>query len=134
MDMMHKFKRMLQKLSLEIYKKIDVKRVVRTENANEFLQICKRAIEKPDSELIVSPLTTKMYVKNDELEIMIIMQHKTIQVINHIYSYNMVVDEYTWSDILQIFNNEKERRCLEFEKRAKSNIKHSLKNIITNLG
>jgi len=46
----------------------------------------------------------------------------------------MVVDEYTWSDILQIFNNEKERRCLEFEKRAKSNIKHSLKNIITNLG
>jgi len=75
-----------------------------------------------------------MYVKNDELEIMIIMQHKTIQVINHIYSYNMVVDEYTWSDILQIFNNEKERRCLEFEKRAKSNIKHSLKNIITNLG
>jgi hypothetical protein len=134
MDMMHKFKRMLQKLSLEIYKKIDVKRVVRSENANEFLQICKRAIEKPDSELIVSPLTTKMYVKNDELEIMIIMQHKTIQVINHIYSYNMVVDEYTWSDILQIFNNEKERRCLEFEKRAKSNIKHSLKNIITNLG
>ena len=134
MDMTHKFKRMLQKLSLEIYKKIDVKRVVRTENANEFLQICKRAIEKPDSELIVSPLTTKMYVKNDELEIMIIMQHKTIQVINHIYSYNMVVDEYTWSDILQIFNNEKERRCLEFEKRAKSNIKHSLKNIITNLG
>ena len=134
MDMMHKFKRMLQKLSLEIYKKIDVKRVVRSENANEFLQICKRAIEKPDSELIVSPLTTKMYVKNDELEIMIIMQHKTIQVINHIYSYNMVVDEYTWSDIIQIFNNEKERRCLEFEKRAKSNIKHSLKNIITNLG
>jgi len=131
---MHKFKRMLQKLSLEIYKKTDVKRVVRTENANEFLQICKRAIEKPDSELIVSPLTAKMYVKNDELEIMIIMQHKSIQVINHIYSYNMVVDEYTWSDILEIFNNEKERRCLEFERRAKSNIKHSLKNIITNLG
>ena len=134
MNTMHKFKRMLQKLSLEIYKKIDVKRVVRTENANEFLQICKRAIEKPDSELIVSPLTAKMYVKNDELEIMIIMQHKSIQVINHIYSYNMVVDEYTWSDILEIFNNEKERRCLEFERRAKSNIKHSLKNIITNLG
>jgi len=134
MNTMHKFKRMLQKLSLEIYKKTDVKRVVRTENANEFLQICKRAIEKPDSELIVSPLTAKMYVKNDELEIMIIMQHKSIQVINHIYSYNMVVDEYTWSDILEIFNNEKERRCLEFERRAKSNIKHSLKNIITNLG
>jgi hypothetical protein len=133
MDTIHKFKRMLQKLSLEIYKKTDVKRVVRTDNANEFLLICKKAIEKPDSELIVSPLTTKMYVKNDKLGIMIIMQHKVIQVINHIYSYNMVVDEYTWSNIVDIFNNEKERRCIELEKKAKSNIKHSLKSIITNL-
>jgi hypothetical protein len=133
MGITHKFKRVLQKISIEIYKKSDIRRVVKSENANEFLIICQKAIEKPESELIVSPLTSKMYVKNDELGIMIIMQLKNIQVINHIYSYNMVVDEYTWRDILDIFNNEKERRCLDLEKKGKSNIKHSLKNIITNL-
>ena len=61
------------------------------------------------------------------------MQHKHIQIINHIYSYNTVVDEYTWQDIMEIFNEEKERRCIRLEKQSKSNIKHSLKNIITNL-
>lgn len=129
----HTFKRFLQKIAIEFHKKTDVSRIVREENAKEYLLICKKSIERPDSELIVSPLTSKIYVKNDELQIMIIMQHKHIQIINHIYSYNTVVDEYTWQDIMEIFNEEKERRCIKLEKQAKSNIKHSLKNIITNL-
>lgn len=133
MKTVHAFKRFLQKMAIEINRKTDVARIVREENSKEYLLICKKAIEKPDSELIVSPLTSKIYVKNDELQIMIIMRHKNIQIINHIYSYNTVVDEYTWKDIMEIFNQEKERRCVELEKKAKSNIKHSLKNIITNL-
>jgi len=133
MKNVHIFKRFLQKLAIEFHKKTDVSRIVREENSKEYLLICKKSIEKVESELIVSPLTSKIYVKNDDLKIMIIMQHKHIQIINHIYSYNTVVDEYTWKEIMEIFNQEKERRCLSLEKQAKSNIKHSLKNIITNL-
>lgn len=114
-------------------KKMDMARIENLDNSRECLMICNKVITNPESELVVSPLTGKMYIKNDEQEILITLQGRTAQIINHIYSYTIQIDEKNWGKILTTFNTEKEKRCIDFENSAKVNIKHSLKNILNKL-
>lgn len=133
MIMKHKFRRFLQKIAIGMSKKMDMARIENLDNSRECLMICNKVITNPESELVVSPLTGKMYIKNDEQEILITLQGRTAQIINHIYSYTIQIDEKNWGKILTTFNTEKEKRCIDFENSAKVNIKHSLKNILNKL-
>lgn len=133
MRMKHKFRRFLQKIAIGMSKKMDMSRIENLDNSRECLMICNKVITNPESELVVSPLTDKMYIKNDKQGILITLQGRTAQIINHIYSYTIQIDEKNWGKIITIFNTEKEKRCIDFENSAKVNIKHSLKNILNKL-
>ena len=90
-------------------------------------------IIKENSTLMSTPISNKKYIRNDENDIFVILDSNHVQVINHIYSYNVLLSDKSWDFLTSYFNNEVERRRIEFEKEITSNIQHSLKNILTKL-
>ena len=71
--------------------------------------------------------------RNEENQIFVILENHAVKVINHIYSYTVILDTNSWLNVVSIFDNEVEKRRDEFEKEITSNIKHSLKNILTKI-
>ena len=133
MEYKHTFKRFLQRIAIDISRKLDYRYFDKSTHVKECFLICQKLINNPESELIVSPLTGKRYIKNDESSIFVIIQGRTVQIINHIYSYSIHLDDKTYERVIATFNHEQEKRCIRLESEAEVNIKHSLKNIINNL-
>jgi hypothetical protein len=133
MEYKHIFKRFLQRIAIDISRKMDYRSIDKSSHGKECFTICQKLISNPESELIVSPLTAKRYIKNDESSIFVIIQGRTVQIINHIYSYSIHLDEKMYERVIATFNHEQEKRCLKLESEVEVNIKHSLKNIISNL-
>lgn len=82
---------------------------------------------------MAAPISNKKFIKNEENDIYVILDSYNVQVINHIYSYNVYLSEKSWDYLISYFNNEIEKRRMEFEKEITSNIKHSLQNILIKL-
>jgi hypothetical protein len=133
MEYKHTFKRFLQRIAIDMTRKLDYHAIDKSAHSKECFSICQKLISNPESELIVSPLTSKRYIKNDVSNIFVIIQGRTVQIINHIYSYSIHLDEKTYEKVMITFNNEQEKRCIKLESEVDVNIKHSLKNIINNL-
>lgn len=133
MSYKHQFRRFLQRIAIDVSKKLDPSTVEKTSHGKECLTICEKLIGNPTTELIVSPLSSKKYIKNDDSKIFVILQGKVVQIINHTYSYSILTDDKTWEKIIELFNQEQERRCLKLESEVDVNIKRSLKNISNNL-
>lgn len=128
----HRLRRFIQRVYIGIYNKLNFSNRDEEvdENSDECLQICRRLILRQDSLLLIAPLSEKRYVKNEAFSIFIIIQNHTVQIINHTYSYKVVLTEKDQKKISRIYDSAIEERRLNFENEIKSNIKHSLKNII----
>jgi hypothetical protein len=95
------------------------------------IDICKKLIQYSSSKLTIAPLSNKRYIKNDDNDMFIVIQDRTISLINHVYSYNVYIEsDKLYVDILNHFDNELENRRIELENEIRSNIKHSLKSIL----
>jgi len=95
------------------------------------IEICKKLIPYTESKLQYAPLSNKRYIKNDVKDMFIVIQDRTISLINHVYSYNVYIEnDKLYNEVLYIFDSELERRRLLLEDEIKSNIKHSLKTIL----
>lgn len=128
----HKFRRWVQRIYIKFHRKLEFSsRDERSdENSQECLQICRSLILKEESLLLIAPLSEKRYVKNEALGIFIIIQNDVVQIINHTYSYKVVLTENERKKICRIYDLAIEGRRMGFENEIKANIKHSLKNII----
>jgi hypothetical protein len=95
------------------------------------IDICKKLIPNESSKLTIAPLSNKRYIKNDEKDMFIVIQDRTISLINHVYSYNVFIEHNKlYEEVLSSFDSELERRRLILEDEIRSNIKHSLKSIL----
>jgi hypothetical protein len=95
------------------------------------VEICKKLIPNNESKLTNAPLSNKRYIKNDEKDMFVVIYGRSISLINHIYSYNVFIEnDKLYDEVLEMFDNELEKRRLELENEIKSNIKHSLKSIL----
>jgi len=95
------------------------------------IDICKKLIKYSSSKLTIAPLSNKRYIKNDDNDMFIVIQDRTISLINHVYSYNVYIEsDKLYVDVLNHFDNELENRRIELENEIRSNIKHSLKSIL----
>jgi hypothetical protein len=131
--MMHKFKRLIQTLVLQTIKSMDYSREKRSSYELECLIICKKMIQRPDSVLLLTPLTNKRYIKNDPLSIFITIDGGLINVINHKYSYVVPMSDRSIKEINDIFNTKVENQRKKMEDEITSNIKHSLRDISNSL-
>lgn len=95
------------------------------------LEICKKLIMNPKSKLTNAPISFKRFIKNDENNMFVVINNRTISLINHVYSYNVYIESGdNYSSVCEIFDNEMEKKRQELEDELKNNIQHSLKEIL----
>ena len=130
---LHKIKRLIQSLVLKSIKSMDYSREKRSSYELECMIICKKMIRKPDSVLLLTPLTNKRYIKNDPLSIFITIDGGIVNVINHKYSYIVPMSDRTMKEVTDMFNTTVENQRKKMEEEITSNIKHSLRDISDSL-
>ena len=134
MTVLHKFKRVSQKLAIKMHKAMNpAERFEPTDFEYETLAICRSLIKRQDSELLISPLSGKRFIKNSSSQIYFIIQDGMVDIINHTYSYNVKITLKAYQRLVKAFDMEVESRRQEMENEIRSNVKHSLKTIFKTL-
>ena len=129
---LHKVRRLIQKWYISIVR-LSTPPIEKSEYERDCIAICKKLISKEDTVLLLTPISNKRYIRNEELQIFVILEGHNVKVINHVYSYTVFLDQKPWDNIILAFDTEVEKRREEFEKEITSNIKHSLQNILQNI-
>lgn len=129
----HLFRRFLQKSVIRVIKYLDYDRQSRSLYEKDCLLICNKMILREDSNLLMTPISNKRYIKNDVLGIFIVIDGSLVNVINHKYSYTVQISEKTRQTIQNLFNDKIELQRKKMEDEITKNIKHSLKTIAHSL-
>lgn len=97
-------------------------------------QICDKMIQHSESKLNFSPLSSKRIIKNEPLNMYIVMENYTVHVINHVYSYSVYFqDSNSFNQLKELFDEVMEKKRENLETEIRSNIQHSLKKILDKL-
>lgn len=129
----HQLKRLIQKFYLGVYKKTSVPKDPKTPYYTECVNICKKLLSQKDTILLIAPISSKRYIKNEKHGIYVVFYGKSIEVINHVYNYTIRLDEKTWESLIDEFNYELEERRIKFEDEISKNIRYSLKTILKSI-
>lgn len=129
---LHKLRRSIQKSYISLHR-LSTPTVQKSKYEKDCISICKTLITKEDTVLLFAPLSNKRYIRNEKKQIFVVLEGHSVKVINHVYSYTVFLEQPSWVSITGIFDNELEKRRVEFEKEITSNIKHSLQNILQNI-
>lgn len=94
------------------------------------IDICNKLVLNPNSNLTYAPKSTKRFIRNQTYNMFIVIQDRTIHLINHVYSYSVYIENTElYSNLLESFDTELEFRRQSLENEIRNNIQHSLKNI-----
>ena len=98
------------------------------------IEITKELIDRESSVLTLAPLSQKRFIKNDELGMFVMIDNRVINIINHIYSYTLVIeDTNSYEEILSNFDKKLDSIRISLEVEFRSNIQNSLKNILDSI-
>ena len=133
--MIHPIKRFVQKVAIKVIKATDPNKMSKphSDYETESVAICRKLISKPDTTLLISPISGKRYIKSDDNQLSIIFELNQLTIVNHAYSYNIDIEGKAHERIARLFDGEVERRREIMEDEIRSNVKHSLSNIYKNL-
>jgi hypothetical protein len=95
------------------------------------IAVCKKFIYEPDSIMLLTPITGKRYIRSENSQIFIILESHRVKIINHVYAYDVLMNDRSWNQLIKLFDNEVEKRREDFEKQITKNIKTSLQKIIS---
>lgn len=98
-------------------------------NTSQCTFICRKLIHDKNSELLIAPISDKMYIKNQELGIFITKEGHEVTITNHTYSYFIKLSPSQSEKLNTFFLKEMELRAKEMEKELEGQIKHSLDKI-----
>ena len=93
------------------------------------MSITRSLITNPESKFLLAPLSGKRYIKNENLEIFVILDRGTISITNHVYHYDVTVSNRNWQRIIGMYDNKVEGIRQEYEDEIMKNIEHSLSAI-----
>jgi len=125
---------MISKLIFRLYiylkDKFDPKYPI-TEEEIYCSKICLTLIDSPNSQLTMSPISYKRFIKNEEKDVFVVINNREITLINHVYGYNLMMeDENMYQNIIQKFDLTLEQKRQKFENEMRDNVRHSLKTIL----
>ena len=126
-QIIHKLKRLIQKQYIKIYRSSTPKI---TTYEKDCVSICEKLIKKNETVLLLTPISNKRYIKNEEDQIFVILENYSVKIINHVYSYTVILGDKSWNSVVTLFDTEVESRRNKFEKEITSNIKYSIKKIL----
>lgn len=125
--------KLLFKFYLKLKDKFDPPKEITPEEQFIF-EICKKLIYDADSKLTIAPVSNKRYIKNDNRNMFIVIESRTITLINHVYSYSIYCEfDDNYGNLIRSFDEVVERKRNELESEIKSNIRNSLKKILESL-
>jgi hypothetical protein len=125
----HKFRRFIQKQTLTLFRYLNTEQE-KSVYERDCIAVCKKFINQPDSIMLLTPISGKRYIRSEKNEIFIILDSHRVKIINHVYAYDVHMNDKSWNQIISLFDNEVEKRREEFEQQITSNIKSSLQKII----
>lgn len=64
-----------------------------TKNEKICKSICLKMIKHKSSKFLLSPISKKRYIKNDELEMFIVLNDKQVKITNSKYHYDVLLIE-----------------------------------------
>ena len=126
-QIIHKLKRLIQKQYIKLYRSSTPKI---TTYEKDCVSICEKLIKKNETVLLLTPISNKRYIKNEEDQIFVILENYSVKIINHVYSYTVILGDKSWNSVVTLFDSEVESRRNKFEKEITSNIKYSIKKIL----
>ena len=125
--------KLLYKIYLYLQEKFDPKPPI-TDEEKFCLRITKKLIENESSVLTLAPLSQKRFIKNDELRMFIMIENRVINIVNHIYSYTLVIEDIdAYKEIISEFDNKLDTIRISLETEFRMNIQNSLKNILESI-
>jgi hypothetical protein len=125
--------KLLYKIFLTLKDKFDPRPVI-TDEEHFARQICDKMIFHSESKLSYSPLSSKRIIKNEPLNMYIVLESYTVHVINHVYSYSVYFqDSDSFNALKESFDQVMEKKRESLETEIRSNIQHSLKKILDKL-
>jgi hypothetical protein len=125
--------RLMFKVYLYLQDRFDPKPPI-TEEEKFCIEITKELIDRESSVLTLAPLSQKRFIKNDELGMFVMIDNRVINIINHIYSYTLVIeDSNSYEEILSNFDKKLDSIRISLEAEFRSNIQNSLKNILDSI-
>ena len=130
--MIHQLNRFAQKLAIKVYKKIKPPLEI-SEYEGAALKICRKLITNQDNVLLMSPISGKRYIKNEDLQLFIVIEERNITIVNHTYSYDIQINEKSYLNVKTVFDSAVEYRRSLMEADIKSNVKNSLHTIFKNV-
>lgn len=129
----HEVKRLIQRAYIGMHRKTAIPKNPKSPYHHECIGICRKMLDQKDTVLLIAPISSKRYMKNERYGIYVIFHGRTVEVINHVYNYTVPLDDKTWDLMIEDFNYELEERRKEFEGEISRNIKHSLKTILKSM-
>ena len=94
------------------------------------MSIARSMITHPDSKFLLAPLSGKRYIKNSAMDLFLILDKGTISLTNHVYHYDVVINDRNWDRLTKMYDGKVETIRQEYEDQIMSQIEHSLENII----
>lgn len=90
------------------------------------MSITRSLITNSESKFLLAPLSGKRYIKNENLEIFVILDRGSISITNHVYHYDVTLSNRNWQRITGMYDNKVEGIRQEYEDEIMQNIEHSL--------
>jgi len=102
-------------------------------NTSQCTFICRKLIHDKNSELLIAPISEKMYIKNQDLGIFITKEGNEVTITNHTYSYFIKLNPNQSDKLNNYFLKEMELRAKVMEHELEGQIKHSLDKIFNTI-
>ena len=93
------------------------------------ISICRNLITNPNSKFLLAPVSGKRYIKNTELELFVILNDRNISITNHIYHYDVTIEDINWFRLINMYDAKVETIRQEYENEIMSQIENSLTKI-----
>jgi hypothetical protein len=103
------------------------------DNEKTGASICRKLINHEDSRFLIAPLSQKRCIKNESLQIFVLIQEDRINISNQIYNCDITISSQMGEKLERLFDNKVEEVRIKFEKDMHRKIQHSLKKILEKL-
>lgn len=92
-------------------------------------------LNDPKSETLLHPSRSKVYIKNKEREIFVVIDimKSEFMIVNHKYGYTLTLGQRTLDNIYDKFIGVTETKRLQMEREYTTNIRNSLVSIVENI-
>jgi hypothetical protein len=92
----------------------------------QIFDVCRRLINHPQSQLINSGKNNKKYIQNPKLKILLIIDNCRATIVNHVFGYNISIEDHTYNRILHLFSSKIENDIKNIEEKYAQHTFNSL--------